>query len=294
MHPKSDAEISLRARGIEWLIVIAYLDETNVPGAPDRLTAVAGYLFAPEGVTEFERRYRATVEPMLPLDKHGQKVFHANKCLTTFGYDQFEKMSADDREEIARRLVAALIPSVTMGAVVGVLQQDYDDGLSGRFARLRTAAVPDDHALAKVVGSKYSVCLIRCVQLIADWMDQKDLSGDVEYVFEAGCSHSAQAHLLLSRLITIPHLKKRYRMRDFAFADKGPQHPWLAAADYFAWEWQRYDQNSSQPHRGEWRETIFPLIEAKPHVPAYLSGQSVAVQAIVNTANNLLRVTDEF
>jgi hypothetical protein len=258
--------------------VFAYFDETR-GGADGDLTAVAGYLFDRDGVARFLQLYQTNVEPLLPPDKYGRKMFHAASLYAR--EEPFFPMQKTIRDYILARMAGVIRDSVTMGCVVGIEDAEYDLGLLGRYGRLVLSGHPTKN-LAPWVGSKYSLCLLRCIQGINHWMDREGLSGPVEYTFESGCASETEATTMLSRITASSDLGKRLRWDKFSFAEKSPRHPWLFAADYFAWEWQRYDMLSKYPDRDEWRTVMLPLIETKTHLASYLTQQSVSTQALIN------------
>lgn len=285
---KSFFEISLEAFGIKWVVVFAYFDETGTSGGAERLTGVAGYLFDQAGASKFRQLYQDTVEPLIPPDKKGIRLFSAAKI--NAGRDHYH-MPAEKKEEIFGAMVSALKETVIVGAVVAVTPEDYAEGVKGRYIGIRSNDPRD--SIAQRVGSKYSACLLRCIEQINTWLELEKLDVDgIEYTFEAGCNHQSEANQIMARIEHVPGLKRRYRWRKFSFVSKGPENPWLFGADYFAWEWQRYDRNSEHPELGEWRTTILPLIDGKPHIAKYLHPTSVNIQAIINAFYGLRRPGD--
>jgi len=191
-------------------------------------------------------------------------------------------MTESEREHIISQLVMAMKETVTMGAVVAVEPGDYADGLgatSGFDVQINGRAV----GLGPWVGSKYSACLMRCVQQMSAWMDKQQLEAQVEYVFEAGCNHEAEAQQMMALVSKSRELTRRYRLKKYAFRFKGPDMPWFFASDLLAREWQRADLNRMEPHRKEWRMTMAELVDAKPHTASYLTPISIGIQAMVNS-----------
>lgn len=232
----SVAEAFLEVHGIDWIIVFAYFDETGThASAPD--TVVAGYMFSKNGAKLFRQRFLETIYPLLLPDKKGRRIYHSTKCIG--GYDEYSKMSVADREHIVDLLVAAIKTSVSVGSVVGMERKEY------------AKAVEHSPILRQLAGSEYSVCLIRCIENIAEWLNRKEISGQIQYVFEAGCNHQREANEILANISRSPELKKRYRWHHYAFVEKGPEVSQLFAPDLLAWEWQRARVNSLNPKRAE-------------------------------------------
>src|SRR6266403_90806 len=98
--------------GVDWIAVFAYFDETGTHNAAP-ITAVAGYLFSKEGAKLFRRMFQDSISPLLPPDKHGEKIYHSSKCIG--GNDQFEPLSIPQREHIVDLLVEVIKKSMTLG-----------------------------------------------------------------------------------------------------------------------------------------------------------------------------------
>lgn len=275
------------ARLVDWVVVFAYFDETGTSGGAEKVTAVAGYLFDRAGRERFLDAYRTLVEPRLPLDKRGRRIFHAAKLAG--GYDQFFQLNG--REEIARAMARALSESVTVGVVVGVEPETYRHGARGPFIQMRSSHPGD--SLAKRAGSKYSQCLFGCIEQLTLWMAEQGMDGSLEYVFEAGCNHEVEAFEMLSRANSVPRLQERWRLGKFYFANKGPEMPWLFAADFLVWEWQRRFLDARRPEVDrEHRDVIDQLVEAKPHFYSMLTAGAVNIWALFNSFYGLRRHDD--
>lgn len=274
---------SLRVHRIDWLVLFAYFDDSS-GGARNELRGFAGYLFDPAGAERFLELYRAKVEPLLPPDRSGRRIFRASKINALQG--QFAGLR-DIKEHIFSQMAATLAESVTVGAVVCVEKAEYERGLLGPHSRIRMKGHPTTN-LRPWAGSPHSVCLFRCITLLNQWLDEQGISGSIEYVFELGTPHHKEIDRLCSRIGQHRDFKRRFRWGKYGFAEKSPDTPWLFGADYFAWEWQRYDRNSGEPERSEWRTVILPTIEAKPHLASVLTAASVNTQAIINGFKGLL------
>lgn len=267
-------EASMEVHGIDWIAVFAYFDETGAhDSAPD--TVAAGYVFSKDGAKKFRQMFDANILPLLPPNKHGQRIFRATKCV--LGYDQFAALTVPQRERIVDLMVDAIKASVTFGVVVGMEKQEYAKALT---------ASP---ALREVVGDEYAVCLIRCIENLAGRLDHDNVQGRIEYVFEAGCPHQNEASAILGNISLSPELKKRYRWHDYAFRDKSPDVPQLFAADLLAWEWQRARINSLNPQRGEWRLTLKKLMTGTSHIAEYQNATSIGIRALINSAYGITK-----
>ena len=219
-------EDSLEIHGIDWVAMFAYCDETE--NAP--LFGVASYLFSKNGAKAFRRFFNDHILNLLPLDKNGVKMYHSSQCI--LGYEPFDKLSTPEREQIVDLMVEGIKKSVSLGVVILMPKDSYSSAIK---------TSPDVRSLA---GDEYSQCLTRCIEYNADWLDQKKIAGRIEYVIEAGCNHQKEATAILAGISNSPELKRRYRLHDYSFRDKGPHIPQIFTPDLLAWEWQRAHINA--------------------------------------------------
>lgn len=266
--------------------MFAYLDETH-GGADKTLTAVAAYLFDAAGKDRFAEHYRETIEPLIPLDKRGRRHFHASPCFER--NKPYQDLERPERERILALMAGAIRETALLGVVVGVTSEDYAAGITGKYIglRLNRAKVAN---LAPYVGAPYTLCLLRCISGISDWLNKRGLAADVHYTIEAGDRSQAEAIRLLDAL-AVSKFASKLRFAGHTFVPKSSETPWLYAADYFAWVWQKNDRLSAgqDAQIGDWQSPVLPLIESTPHLASYLSDKSVNVQALVNFSNGLLR-----
>jgi hypothetical protein len=268
--------------------VFAYFDETTGGDKNDRLDAVAGYLFDASGAAHFLMRYRDWIEPLIPLDEHGRRIFHAAACFD--GSDQYFGSERPIREAIMGRMATVIAESVAVGAVVCVEHEQYRLGKRGRYVRVRTQAQPEPDGVAPWLDSMYSMCLHRCIDTLNQWLNlERPGASSVEYVIEQGSPHQAEATQVLDRIATNEKLRSRYRWRAHTFLQKGPESPWLFAADFYAWEWQRSDRLSEEGRIQNERSLLQPALDAKPHLAMYLMEAAVNANAMINAFYGLVR-----
>jgi hypothetical protein len=255
---------------IDWIIVFAYFDETGMHSeAPD--TVVAGYLFSKNDAKTFRQFYKEKLFPLLPVNKHGKRIFHANKCCPDYGNGEYESLTRETRGHIADLVAEAIIQTVSLGCVVGMEKQEY------------AKAIAHSPQLANLSGSEYTACLIRCIENMAAWMNTENVKGRILYVFEAGCEHQEEASQFLMKISRSEELKMRYRWHNYTFLDKDENVPQLFAPDLLAWEWQRIMRNRLNPNRKESRPRLSRLLTSKPHIKEYISETGLGIRAIVNT-----------
>jgi hypothetical protein len=142
-------------------------------------------------------------------------------------------------------------------------------------------AIKNSPCLEELAGDKYSACLVRCIEIMAMWLDQNKLSGRVCYTFEAGCAYQAAANVILTKIGASQELKNRFHWHGYLFVEKDSSVPHLFASDLLAWEWNRAHTNATVPYP-EWRTVPARLTGGTPHIIRYLTSDSLAARAIVN------------
>ncbi len=249
--------------------MFAYFDETETPPrAAEPITGVAGYLFSKDGAKLFRQIFNETISLLIPPDKHGERIFHATKCIGR--HDHCSALTVPESEHITNLMVNAISRSATLGVVVLMPKKRYED------------AVKRSPAIRQLAGSEYSVCLIRCIENMAAWMDKTNMAGRIQFVFESGSMHEREANRIMQKISASDELKKRYRLRSYEFIDKCPDLPQLFAPDLLAWEAQREHVNGINPQRGEHRTIVSKLFSAVPHIPEYENDTTVGMRAFMN------------
>jgi hypothetical protein len=137
--------------GAPWVCMFeAYFDESGThQGAP--LTCTAGYVFSVSAAEEFCVIHKSEIQPLLPPRAGG--VFHAADCIG--GYGKFDGLPRERRDDIVNRMIAAIQRTRRYGVVVGIEQSTYDE------------AIRQTPRLAAIVGSPYSLCLLRCIEYVS-------------------------------------------------------------------------------------------------------------------------------
>ncbi len=245
----------------------ACFDESGTHGS--RFLCVAGYLFTTSGAIRFAERWTSELIPMLPGVGH----FHAADCGTRRG--PYHQKNANERDAIVERAADIIGDTASFGGVVGIDPSDYEL-VTSRDPRIR-----------KSIGSAYTLCAIRCIQLMSNWADSQSLDESIAYQFEVGCRYAGELANSLAAIERNKTLKKQYHLRGFAFLDKEEMRP-LEAADLLAWEWQRAHLTATQTeHEGrKWRPTLKQLASI-PHQPLILTSDSLGVDLITNAFHDI-------
>src|SRR5512146_549740 len=150
--------------GVEWLAGFAYVDESGTNNAADLL--VAGYLFSRNAAKLFRDKVRENIEPLLPPNKHGKRVYHSSLCIG--GYKQFEPISLPQRERIVELLSDYMVEAEcrpSLGVLTGLPKSEYAHAIS-ISPLMRNAS-----------GDPYSNCLLRSIENIAGWLNKPGIRG---------------------------------------------------------------------------------------------------------------------
>jgi hypothetical protein len=267
--------------------MLACFDETTGGDRNDKLDAVAGYLFDAEGIARYLKRYREYVEPLIPPDKKGRKIFHAASCFAA--RDQYKSVPREIRYAIMGRMATVIGESVIVGTVVVVEHEQYRLGKRGRYMRLRTGGQPSPDGVTPWMDSMYSMCLHRCIASLNQWLTaERPNASRIEYVIEQG-SRQPDAAQVLDRIANNEQLRARYRWGRHRFVPKAPDNPWLFAPDFYAWEWQRYDRLAENGRAQDEPSLLQPALDAKPHTALYLMEGAVNTNALINAFYGLVR-----
>jgi hypothetical protein len=241
-----------------------YMDESGTHD-DSALVCVAGYVFSKPQAIAFGHQWQMEVKPLLPP---GAEVFHANDCIGRYG--KFSVLSRPQSEGIVDAMVRVVKNTMTFGAVAAFKQADYKEEIK-REPKLRD-----------FVGSAYSLCAMRCIELVNQRFEEEHCTGEAQFIFEAGNEYAGEISHFLSNAFRNPELRNRFRIGGYDFLPKKEAPP-LQAADLLGWEWRKaYEIAVAKTSKSEWRLTLKSLCE-RPHVAAHITKESMGVAAIVNS-----------
>ena len=201
------------------LLAEAYVDESG-SHARSPILCVGGYVYASEKAREF------TAELGAVLSEYDLPFFRMSACAN--GAPPFDKLSNDECDAVARKMIALIKDHSAYGFVVSVNEDDY------------RRVIP--RHLVENFGSPYSFCVNRCLTLIRHWADRSGFSGRVAYFFEAGHKEEGEAHRILELYRESPEATDRFRYSAHAFVEKTLSLP-LQSADVIAYQWHKDIKN---------------------------------------------------
>ena len=259
---------SLDVHRIGWVVVFAYFDETGTSGGEEHLTAVAAYVFSKDGAERFNEIFQRDIIQLLPICK-GKRQHSSAKC--------FNKLTPEAFAELSRRKLAAIKECVSAGAIVAVKPETYLQ-VAGKSPQL-----------AGLTGNKYSACLIRCIEGVAQWLTEEGITDSIEYMFEDGCNHEAEARQIVGRIKRSDILRDRLHWKIHSFTDKGDHAPWFLAPDMLAWEWQRHYKHLTQSNFKA-RPEFYELLKGLPYMTEVEDKYTLVMRAMVNMFHGLTPV----
>lgn len=240
----------------------AYFDESEThPNSS--FVCVAGYLFSKEMALKFAELWEQNVKPLLPKNV---EVFHAVDCYA---------LSKKDRDTIFDAMIEITKDTIDRGIVVGVARSEYEN------------AIKRHQKIKRMIGTKYTLCALRCAEYLSDWLLEDKIEGDITYYFEDGNKHRGELENFLKTISYSPLMKQKYRLKKYGFYAKNEALQ-LQASDLLAWEWQRSYATAFQPgcERREWRITL-PRLVKKPHKAEHITPEGMIIKAMVNIFNRI-------
>tara|TARA_R110000751_G_scaffold72991_2_gene147724 strand:- start:667 stop:1575 length:909 start_codon:yes stop_codon:yes gene_type:complete len=218
-------EHSASSRG-EYIMVLfrGYFDESYSDESP-RLMAIAGYVLEKDAALSMDELWRRK------LADEELSMFHMTDCANGFG--EFDGMSFDRRDQIARHFIGLVRGYVSAGFAFISNQSQFDESSI------------DKH------GSPYAHGVKFCIGSLNAWVSCHGSASKVSLVLESG--HADQG--LADRMAFSPQNRNSVdRVVTRSFADKR-EAPLLQAADILAWQSMknlRDHINKSRPFRKDY------------------------------------------
>jgi hypothetical protein len=227
-------------------VLEAYLDESERSGG---IFCVAGFVFTPAAASKFNQEWRG-------LMGDARWPFHMVDFVA--GRGAFSGITHRERAQLIRAVVALINHRFAFGVAV-----------SCRLAEVHSVAP----RWIEGFGHAYPVLCHLAMGSVGDWTRQNSRHGrppdGVRYIFEAGHGAQDEAQRFISRIADDPdpgaaELRAYYSYESHGFQPK-PALGALQAADFFAWEWAKfYDETVEQDLR-PMRGSLLALLKKKSH-----------------------------
>lgn len=196
-----------------------YFDESGTHDG-SRVMSVAGYWFERTQSERFSRDWAKD------LKRLGLSHAHMTDC--AHGHQEYEKLSKPDRLKSELLLIEHIKRRSRFGFGVTVRPDRYEAVLGG---------MPG-------APSCYALCLMICVNKVADYARSQGYDGKLAYFFEAGHKRSSEAHKFMEHIPSLGlNAMQAQQYSGHAFVPKTQALP-LQAADMFAWQLRHHlDRN---------------------------------------------------
>jgi hypothetical protein len=112
-------------------------------------------------------------------------------------------------------------------------------------------------------GYPYAVCCHLAMAAMGIWARDHDYRTGIAYVFENGDEHAAEATTLM-RNAGHPLIQSQYQYRSHGFVRKDdPIAAPIQAADFLAWEWGKFFDETATVHKRPMRRSLAYLLKGQ-------------------------------
>jgi hypothetical protein len=251
----------------------AYFDESERKG---RVFCVAGYAFLPRQARRFTKEWEPLFKP------YGG--FHMTDLLARKnGYEAIKEGQKD-------RLLKEAVRIVNMRMQFGVAVSCPVDQIT-----LHSQSV-------KAFSHAYPICCYLAMVNLVALIEESGCRREVKYVFEDGHFMEGTAREFINAVVSRPEIKRDLAHAGDAFLPKRDAVP-LQAADLFAWEWAKCQDETIDQELRPLRKSLKALFmrETKRYKVAHVHGeklmkwlqvmpQLLRQEGIIDEAGNTRRV----
>jgi hypothetical protein len=162
---------------------------------------------------------------------------------------RFKGISRDETNDLIRRAVPIIRQRILCGVAVSCWVQDVYSH-SPRWIR--------------GFGHPYAVCCHLAMAAMGIWArDHHEITG-ITYAFESGDAYSDEAHSVMSGSANHPIAKYQYQYKSHAFFGKDePEAVPIEAADFLAWEWGKFFEESFVTRKRPMRLSLVHLLNGQ-------------------------------
>lgn len=229
-------------------VLSAYFDES---ARDSGVYSVAGYLFDRRGSTALGTELRNLYAPYGHL--------HTTDLNNIEG--SYKGIGVAKRDELIKATVELINRHIVAGAAVSCWTQDVKN-FGPNFVQ--------------GFSNAYSILCHLAASALGIWLRGRypNGSGGVDYVFEAGNDHAGEANALLNNAKRAPFLVESYQYRSHLFVPKEAA-PQLWAADFIAWEWAKYWDETVASRKRPMRRSLEALLRPRlgDYKVAHLGGE---------------------
>ena len=203
-------DVLLPRGGYAMESVESFFDESGTHDGAKSL-CVSGFIFDAKNAASLSDEWKVM------LAKYDLPYFHMSECAHNVGvYKHLSKNECD----LSAREAIALIKKYACYLVCNSIEV-------AQFPRIPTDGL---------FSTAYTFLCWFSFLSVRHWANQKDYSGPIAYVFEAGADSQGEAGRFLEMIGKEPILKQQYRYKSHGFIEKATSPP-LQCADILAWHW---------------------------------------------------------
>jgi hypothetical protein len=223
----------------------AYLDRAAKKGAKDEVMCVACVMFKPVAYSQFLRSWNRM------LGEWGASYFHAKEFFP--GTGQFRRDTPQRQqlfEKHSRQIPEIISRSIARIMVVSFRPQEF-------------LAVASPEWKKQIGTCLHSQATQICLLINGDWLMEDNLKGEsFAYFMESGDEDEAEVLRAVQAMRAHEKTARHINAKSFTTVDKG-QARGLEAADYVAWQWNKYYiESDSWTDRSRWvRKDFLSLID---------------------------------
>jgi hypothetical protein len=249
------------------VLLQAYFDESEREGG---VFCVAGYAFAPHQAKKFTKEW-SRLFSAYPGGLHMRDLTHRSRA--------FKGISAEEQHRLIVEAVKIVNRRITAGFAVSCNIREVEL-LSPKWIR------GFRHA--------YALCCHLSMVAVGTFLAKTGNEERVNYVFESGHPHEAEARDFMRHVVQNPDVKESYRHSGDAFLSKADAVP-LQAADMLAWEWAKFRDETLEQQRRPIRKSLLSLFASnlKLYSGAHVTGEPLAKFMLKIRELGLIQIREE-
>jgi hypothetical protein len=237
----------LPCRGGLLVMLKAYMDRAAKRGAKDEVMCVACVIFRPVAYRQFVRDWNRI------LKAWGAEEFHAKEFFP--GAGRFKRDTPEKEalfQEHCRRIPEILSSSIARIEVISFRPQEF-------------LAVASPKWKKQIGTSLHSQATQICLLINGDWLKDDKMEGEsFAYFMESGDPDEAEVLRAVQAMRAHENTARHMQISSFTIVNKG-QARGLEAADYVAWQWNKYYiESDSWTDTSRWpRKDFLALVDGR-------------------------------
>jgi hypothetical protein len=235
-HPFDDLLDVILPDGGMVAMLRAYFDASHRPSG---VFTVAGYLFDSAQARKFRRE-------MAPVFQIYGGLHTADLVALKGAYKNISRQQSDT-------LIQSVVPLIRSRMICGVAVSCWVQDVENHSPRW-----------IRGFGHPYAVCCHLAMTTMGIWARENDYRSGIAYVFEAGDAYASEADDIMQGAAKHPIAQESYQYKSHAFLNKTDTgaSP-IQAADFLAWEWGKFFEETLAERKREMRLSLAYLINGQ-------------------------------